>query len=201
MLERKWRHDISNIVVPVLILFIAMFINMAAGRISFSSSPDVRLRQSVRGEIPVRFSALDMYRVRRALRWRGHAKMIARRFGRDWRDIIAQIAIESSGDHRAVSLSRAQGLMQVKRSTLEGDIGRPELNLFHPWEGVWAGVRYMNMLRDRYGYQSLHEQLVAYHDGPGENGAQKFLARHAPEEHFYVRRFLRARAALDDILR
>ncbi len=123
----------------------------------------------------------------------GRIRQIAKLYGQDWRDLLAQVVVESGGNAKALSSSGAIGLMQIKPIVLK-EIKRKKINLFHPWENLWAGEKYLEVLRDRYGYETLYEQLVAYHDGPSK--ARRFLSRNLPSEHFYVQRFIAVRAAM-----
>ncbi len=71
----------------------------------------------------------------------------ARRYGFDWRLIVAQAHVESRFDPQARSWAGARGLMQIMPKTSRGmgfkDVTRPEA-------GVHAGVKYMDWLRDRF---------------------------------------------------
>ena len=121
--------------------------------------------------------------------------MVASRHGRDWREVLGVVVIESRGDPNAVSKAGARGLTQLLGGAIK-ETGK-NINPHHPWDGLWAGTAYLNILRDRYGYRTLEEQLVAYEMGP--SAAKKYLAKKSPDEYFYVRRFKAAMVAIVEL--
>jgi len=77
--------------------------------------------------------------------------------------IKAIIHTESDFDHRAVSRSGAQGLMQLMPDTardLQVD------NPFNPWENIEGGTRYFRSILDSFN-DDLILSLAAYNAGPG----------------------------------
>ncbi len=77
--------------------------------------------------------------------------------------IKAVIRAESNFDPKAVSVSGAQGLMQLMPETAEDlKLGDP----FDPEENIHGGTRYLRYLLDRFD-QDLRLAIAAYHAGPG----------------------------------
>lgn len=101
----------------------------------------------------------------------------ARRYGFDWRLIVAQMHQESRFDPSALSYAGAQGLLQVLPRT-----GR-ELgfeSLMEPDEGVHAGVRYLAWIRERMGDDVPEKtwlSLAAYNAGYGHLRDARRIAR------------------------
>jgi soluble lytic murein transglycosylase-like protein len=92
---------------------------------------------------------------------------VARRVGLDPVLVLAIIEVESSWDPDAVSERDARGLMQLRRSALEGEArgGRlPSADPHDPLVNVRAGIRYYARLLRRFRDADL--ALVAYNAGP-----------------------------------
>lgn len=82
--------------------------------------------------------------------------------------VLALIKVESGFDPGAVSHRGAQGLMQLKPSTLRGEAEHSELVLDDPSDpvlNVRAGVRYYRRLLDAF-RQNHDVALMAYNAGP-----------------------------------
>ena len=71
----------------------------------------------------------------------------AEQYGFDWRLLVAQMYMESRFNPKAVSVAGAEGLMQLMPETAEhygiSDLNDPDLS-------IYAGVRYMDYLRNRF---------------------------------------------------
>jgi len=91
----------------------------------------------------------------------GRIRQIARKHSVDPRLILAVIVVESAGRPRAVSASDARGLMQLKPKTARA-LGVKDL--FHPYENIWGGTKYLKKLQKRFG--NLDTALAAYNLGP-----------------------------------
>jgi soluble lytic murein transglycosylase-like protein len=85
--------------------------------------------------------------------------------------VLAVIEVESGFDHEAVSHRGAQGLMQLRPSTLRGEAERSRLVLGDPDEpvdpvvNVRLGIRYYRRLLDAF-RQNPDLALMAYNAGP-----------------------------------
>jgi len=82
--------------------------------------------------------------------------------------VLAVIEVESGFDAEAVSNRGAQGLMQLKPSTLRGEAERSRLTLDDPGDpviNVRAGIRYYRRLLDAF-RQNHDLALMAYNAGP-----------------------------------
>lgn len=91
----------------------------------------------------------------------------ARRYGFDWRLIVAQMYYESRFDPKARSGKGAEGLMQVMPRTAP-EVGIDKITL--PDRGIHAGVKYLARLRDRFERELPAEEriwfaLAAYNAG------------------------------------
>lgn len=100
-------------------------------------------------------------------------------YGFDWRLITAQMYQESRFDPAAKSFAGAEGLLQVMPRTAKfmgfGNISRPE-------EGIHAGVKYLQWVRDRFEptlpfNERMWFTLAAYNAGHGHVQDARRLAR------------------------
>lgn len=91
----------------------------------------------------------------------GRIRDIAGKFGVDPDLVLAVIVVESSGDSRAVSSSKAKGLMQLKYRTARS-VGITDL--FHPYRNIVGGTKYLKRLQKRFG--DVDTALAAYNLGP-----------------------------------
>ncbi len=81
--------------------------------------------------------------------------------------VLALIHVESSFDPHAVSSAGAVGLMQLRESTMRGEVERwrlPSADPHDPVASVQAGVRYLKRLIDAFGEVDM--ALMAYNAGP-----------------------------------
>ncbi|MFA9418919.1 MAG: transporter substrate-binding domain-containing protein [Gammaproteobacteria bacterium] len=100
-------------------------------------------------------------------------------YGFDWRLITAQMYQESGFNPKAKSYAGAKGLMQIMPRTAKSlgikDVGKPD-------NGIKAGVKYMDWLRDRFNEDlavadRLWFSLAAYNAGAGHVHDARRLAR------------------------
>ena len=120
----------------------------------------------------------------------GRIKLVAKSHNVDQKIIIAIIAVESSGNPRAVSRANARGLMQLKPLTAK-IMGIKDA--FHPYENIWAGTRYLKRLEKRFG--NLDIALAAYNLGPTK--VSEFLKNNFnPSAYKYVRK---VKAAMKEV--
>ena len=91
----------------------------------------------------------------------GRIKLVAIRYGIDHKIIVAIIAVESSGNPRAVSCANARGLMQLMPLTAK-IMGIKDV--FHPYDNISGGARYLKYLEARFG--DFDTALAAYNLGP-----------------------------------
>jgi membrane-bound lytic murein transglycosylase F len=108
-----------------------------------------------------------------------HAKKYAEMYGFDWRLIVAQIYQESRFDPEAASWAGALGLLQVMPRTAR-EMGFE--NLKDPEEGLHAGVRYLDWLRERFEPElpvtdRMWFTLASYNAGAGHVRDARRLAR------------------------
>ncbi len=78
--------------------------------------------------------------------------------------VKAVIETESSWNHKAVSISDARGLMQIKPSTAKSEFKTPGWDLFDPYVNITVGVKYLRQLHDRFG--DWNTALTGYSHGP-----------------------------------
>lgn len=86
-------------------------------------------------------------------------KNAAKQYGFDWRLICAQLYQESRFDPDAVSWTGAQGLMQLLPTTA-GEMGYRHLK--RPENGIEAGVKYLDWLRDQWGDTLFEDQALLF---------------------------------------
>jgi membrane-bound lytic murein transglycosylase F len=100
-------------------------------------------------------------------------------YGFDWRLITAQMYQESGFNPKAKSYSGAKGLMQIMPRTAKSlgfkDVTKPD-------NGIKAGVKYMDWLRDRFNEElavsdRLWFSLAAYNAGAGHVHDARRLAK------------------------
>jgi len=100
-------------------------------------------------------------------------------YGFDWRLITAQMYQESGFNPKAKSYAGAKGLMQIMPRTAKSlgikDVAKPD-------NGIKAGVKYMDWLRDRFNEDlaiadRLWFSLAAYNAGAGHVHDARRLAR------------------------
>ena len=106
-------------------------------------------------------------------------KKYANLYGFDWRLIAAQMYQESGFDPRARSAAGARGLMQIMPRTANS-LGFE--NVVRPDNGINAGVKYMDWLRDRFDKnlpisERLWFTLAAYNAGAGHVQDARSLAK------------------------
>ena len=85
-------------------------------------------------------------------------------YGVDYEMVKAVIQTESSWDHKAVSISDARGLMQIKPSTAKSEFRTPGKDLYDPYVNITVGVKYLRQLHDRFG--DWNTALTGYSHGP-----------------------------------
>lgn len=100
-------------------------------------------------------------------------------YGFDWRLVVAQMFQESRFDPDAKSWAGAKGLMQVLPRTAR-EFGFHDLE--DPDEGIHAGVRYLDWLRERWEPEldvrdRMWFTLASYNAGPGHVRDARRLAR------------------------
>lgn len=114
-----------------------------------------------------------------------HIAEAARRFQLPATWIRAVLAVESSGDPRALSPKGAMGLMQVMPQTW-GDLRvrhRLGSDPYDPHDNIIAGAAYIRLLYDRYGSPGW---IAAYNAGPGRYEASLKGRPLPPETRAYV---------------
>ena len=101
------------------------------------------------------------------------------RYEFDWRAITAQMYVESRFDPDAVSSFGATGLMQVMPRTA-AELGLTQLT--DPDEGLHAGVKYMDWVRDRFEHEDMELAdrfafaLASYNAGYGHVSDARVVA-------------------------
>lgn len=94
------------------------------------------------------------------------------------------IAYESHGKERAKSKSNAFGLTQLKKGTAKSVNVK---NVFHPYENIVGGARYLRQMLDRFG--DMNSALAAYNMGPGALD-KKLKSGYNPKTNDYAKRVL-----------
>ncbi|GIC75855.1 transporter substrate-binding domain-containing protein [Moritella sp. F3] len=97
-------------------------------------------------------------------------KKYANQYGFDWRLLVAQMHQESRFNPKAKSMAGAKGLFQLMPRTAK-ELGIS--NVHEPEQGIKAGVRYMNWVRERMRKDEVQEDqllwftLASYNAGAG----------------------------------
>ncbi len=91
-----------------------------------------------------------------------HIEEAAKSYGVDKNIIKSVIMTESAGNNKAVSSSKAKGLMQLMDSTA-ADMGVN--NVFNPQENINGGTKYLSQMLRQYN-GDLKLALAAYNAGP-----------------------------------
>ncbi len=97
-------------------------------------------------------------------------KKYAEKYGFDWRLMVAQMHRESRLNPKAKSFAGAQGLFQVMPRTAK-ELG--VVNIEDPEDGIRAGIRYMDWVRERMRKNDIPENeiiwftLACYNAGTG----------------------------------
>lgn len=114
--------------------------------------------------------------------------------------LIAQIAVESSGDPSVVSDAMARGLMQIKPDTFDEMTGRLPLKFsddyHHEYENILVGAAYLTHLMQWYEL-TLTQALVAYNAGVGNLQTWMENGDFVPEQFIYVRKVRALREELE----
>ena len=94
----------------------------------------------------------------------------SRKYGYDWKLVVAIMKTESNFDKRAISSKGAIGLMQVMPNTAEWLSPKMSLeyegvnSLYDPEQNIKLGISYLNMMHKKFG--GIEKALVAYNRGP-----------------------------------
>ncbi|MFZ5947796.1 MAG: transglycosylase SLT domain-containing protein [Stygiobacter sp.] len=95
-------------------------------------------------------------------KFNNHIEEASKTFGVDKVIIKSIILAESAGNHKAVSTTKAKGLMQLMDSTA---IDMGVKNVFNPKENIFGGTKYFAQLFRQYS-GDLKLALAAYNAGP-----------------------------------
>ncbi len=114
----------------------------------------------------------------------------SKRYGYDWKLILAIIRTESQFNARAKSHKGARGLMQVMPSTakwLSPQLGlayKGRDSLYDPKYNVRLGTHYLRMMHKKFG--NIEKAIVAYNRGP--SGLERYLrqGRKFPPEYLVI---------------
>jgi soluble lytic murein transglycosylase len=174
-LFRKKRSFQQGFLLSIWSIYITSGLLLAAfhlmGIIDF---PQIELAEEVRGEEEI-FRVLQRSKTGlpraedRRLAW--VIQRESRKYGQDYRLILAMIKTESSFYHKAVSPKGAKGLMQIRPHVGRAlardiDIGwQGDETLFDPHLNVKMGLYYLSRLLLRFG--DIKVALTAYNFGPG----------------------------------
>jgi len=94
----------------------------------------------------------------------------SRKYGYDWKLVVALMKTESNFDKHATSSKGAIGLMQVMPNTAEWLSPKISLeyegvnSLYDPEQNIRLGISYLNMMHKKFG--GIEKALVAYNRGP-----------------------------------
>ena len=167
-----------------------------------SDSLSVQIRESVEKKRRLLEIKQDIERAhygKSILKYTPVIKKYAKRYGFDWRLIVAQIMQESKFREHARSPVGARGLMQLMPRT-EREISR-ELDfqyiLKNPRENIAAGIYHMKKQYNFFPYSNYSNRLkltlASYNCGAGRVFDARDIARHynnSPEQWNHVRTYL-----------
>lgn len=168
-LDRDWGGAIGLVTVLLVVLFscsttlASMYVcRDKSGRTSFTNLPG-----------GTNCKPYSIKKNKRSRQWKSggsnsarydhYIRRVAKRYNVDPRLIKAIIKTESDFNHRAVSKSGAQGLMQLMPETARDlRVSNP----FNPKENIDGGTRYFRKMMDTF-KGDLVLSLAAYNAGPG----------------------------------
>jgi soluble lytic murein transglycosylase len=123
----------------------------------------------------------------------------SRKYGYDWKLVVAIMKTESNFDKNAISSKGAIGLMQVMPNTAKWLLPKLKLKnegielLYEPERNIRLGIHYLNMMHKKFG--DIDKALVAYNKGPkkltqdlrrGEEISSEFLDK-VMEYYFHLK--------------